>query len=182
MPGHQSGAPLIDPALLPSRALIDSGVFLRFLGHRPQDAETPICVALCRAMIASKRDLLVAAPTLAEVTRKSGDKIPRTHGVTVVPFDDRAAEVLALRMPMARLHELKTDSRTMTYLKYDSMIVACAVRGRADVIVTLDRDLAKLAKGLIRVEHPSDFESKQTRFPFELDPPKEPPRAATPAK
>ncbi|MEZ4295058.1 MAG: type II toxin-antitoxin system VapC family toxin [Polyangiaceae bacterium] len=171
----------MDPDRLPLRALIDTGVLLRFLGDQPHDPRAPACKAFCQAMLAAGRELLIAAPTIAEVARHSGQPVPRMQGVVVVPFDDRAAELLALRIPMAKLHEAKTSTGlSLPYLKYDALIVACALRARADAIVTLDGDCSKLATGIgIRVALPSEFESKQRILPgVSLEPqPKKPVRA-----
>jgi hypothetical protein len=143
-------------------------VFLRFLGDRPQDADTPHCVEFCRLMCEQGRPLFVAALTLAEVSRHRGLPVPRTKGITVVPFDDRAAHILGLEMPMAKLHTTSQASGlTLTYLKYDAMITACALRCRTKNLVTLDSDHSVMAHQLgLEVRHPSHYASPQTELLF----------------
>ncbi len=151
-----------DP-VLPASALIDTGVFLRFLGDRPQDADSPMCVEFCRMMCEQNREIFVAAPTLAEVMRHQGRPIPRVKGVTVVPFDDRAAHILGLEMPMAKLHTVsQTSGLSLTYLKYDAMITACALRCKTSTLITLDAGHSVMASHLgLAVRHPRQYASPQ---------------------
>lgn len=156
---------MIDSKLLPTRAMIDTNVFMRgLLGCYPEDPRAKQSIAFCDAMLKDGRKLLVAAPTLAELTRHEGKRIPRVLGVEVVPFDDRAAELLGLNLPMAKLCHTKSEAGLpLTYLKYDSMIFACAMRGRVEVLVTLDPDHHVLAKHTnISVKQPHEFEAAQT--------------------
>jgi hypothetical protein len=81
----------IDPTKLPQRALVDTGVVIRALGERPDDLRSPTCEAFWNAMLENGREILIAAPSLAEVMRQEGkDSFPRRKGVEVVAFDDRA--------------------------------------------------------------------------------------------
>ena len=95
------GAIDIDVARLPQRALFDTTVVIRALGDRPADARSPACEALWEAMLQNGRQVLIAAPTIAEMARKEGARrsIPRRRGVEVVAFDDLAAELLGRSMP-----------------------------------------------------------------------------------
>src|SRR5690242_16401802 len=145
---------MIDKEKLPKTAMVDTGVFLRFLGARPDDPDAPICRAFCEAMLERGNVLYVAAPTLAEIIRKNGERAPRIKGVVVVPFDDRAAEILGAKMPMPALRDAR---------KVDAMIMACAARSRTTTMVTLDlEDMLPLGAGLeIAVQRPQDFASEQ---------------------
>jgi predicted nucleic acid-binding protein len=149
-----------DPNKLPARARLDTGVVLRALGEFPDDPDSVTCQRLFEVMIEAERELLIAAPTLAEVMRKDGKKsIPKTPGVEVVPFDFKAAEILGSRMPIATLKEVRAHSTSsLTHLKYDALIVACAVRHGAECIIAIDTDIAKLAMlfGLTAF-HPSEL-------------------------
>lgn len=152
---------IVDRKLLPANALVDTGVFIRFLGER-NDARTEACKGFCEAMLNEGRNLYVAAPTLAEVMRHKGKPIPHQKGIVVVAFDQVAAELLALQMPMAKLQEAKTLVGTsLTYLKYDAMIVACALRAKTAAIVSLDGDFPKLAPTTIPLKRPEDFAAAQ---------------------
>jgi predicted nucleic acid-binding protein len=84
-------------------------------------------------MLSSGRRILVSAISIAEALRYP---FPR-----VVPRADRARR------------------RTMTV---DAMIVATAVRHRADMIVSIDADFVKLAKRAgIDAKTPEDFRNRQ---------------------
>lgn len=152
--------------VLPATAMVDTGVFMRFLGERPEEAVSQACVQFCRAMVDAGNELFVAAPTIAEIMRRHGRPIPRVKGVTVVAFDERAATLLGLGMPMAKLHELKTLSGlSLSYLKYDAMIAACALRCAARVMVAIDGDHVALLRDLgISVRRPEDFVRKQVEL------------------
>jgi predicted nucleic acid-binding protein len=155
---------IIDPNLLPLSAAIDTGVFMRgLLGDRPDEPRSPMCKAFCDAMIEAGRTLFVAAPFIAEVTRYKGERIPRRRGVVVVPFDDVAAEQLGLRLPMAKLQAMKSSTvLPLTYLKYDALILACAIRCRAAVLVAIDGDHDKLARATgFDVSTPEAFQQTQ---------------------
>jgi len=137
----------MDPSKLPGRALIDSGVLTRALGDLPSDSDTPACRDFWQAMLAAERDILIAAPSVAEVIRLNGTRsVPRSPQIEVVAFDQVAAEILGRRFPMAVLKQLKHAGTTLTHFKYDALIVACAVRHNADCIVALDPDIFILAQ------------------------------------
>ncbi|MDC0722549.1 hypothetical protein [Nannocystis bainbridge] len=149
--------------------MVDTGVFMRFLGERPEEPVSRECVKFCQAMCSTGRELFVAAPTIAELMRQRGQPIPHVKGITVVAFDERAATILGLRMPMAKLHAVKTSTGlSHTYLKYDAMIAACALRCNASTMVAIDGDHVALLRDLaVAVRHPKDFLDKQGRFAFE---------------
>lgn len=151
--------PTIEADRLPRTAAIDTGVFLRgVLGERAGEPDAAICRAFCNAMIDAGRTLFVPTPSLAEICRHTGARPPRRRGIVLVPFDGPAAEALGLQMPQAKLHEASAATGwSRTYLKFDSMIVACAVRSGADMFVALDGDHTAMASGLIEVRHPEHF-------------------------
>jgi predicted nucleic acid-binding protein len=153
---------MVEPEL-PRTALVDTGVFMRFLGERPEDPHSPACVEFCRAMFDHGNELFVAAPTIAEIMRHRGSPIPRVKGVTVVPFDERAAHILGLEMPMVRLHQVQQSSgHSLSYLKYDAMISACALRCRTRTLIALDSDHVVMARHLgLSVLAPSHFTGAQ---------------------
>lgn len=152
---------MINRAKLPESAAIDTGVFIRgLLGAYPEGPESPSCEDFCNAMIDARRTLFVAAPTITEVVRHAGVRVPRRRGVVVVPFDDVAAEILGLKMPSAKLSEAKTSlGVSISYLKYDAMILACAIRSRTAVMVAIDGDHTKLAVDTgFEVRHPEWYQ------------------------
>ena len=160
----------IDPDLLPARALFDTGVLIRALRQK-QDADSIPCQDLFDAMLANGREIIVAAPTLAEMYRAmpQGAKpkpLPRFPGVEVIAFDERAARVVGAELPMGVLRKTNTAAGTpLSYLKADAMIVACGKIGSVACIVALDADLHALAPQVgIAVRRPIDFEKKQVEM------------------
>ena len=137
---------MIDPNKLPSRALIDSGVLIRALGQRAGDARAELCKEFWAEMLSSDREILISAPTVAEVSRHSKFPplpIPSVRNVTVVAFDRKAAMILAEKFPeqVLRAH---AGSLPIDYIRYDALILACAVRYNA-ILVTLDNPLSAIA-------------------------------------
>ena len=129
----------MDPAKLPSRALIDSGLLTRAIGGFATDRFTADCVDFWQAMLARNHDILIAAPSVAEVIRADGKRsIPRSPQIEVVAFDQVAAELLGRQFPISVLKQLNRPGTSLTHLKYDALIVACAVRYNADCIVSID--------------------------------------------
>jgi predicted nucleic acid-binding protein len=163
------GAIEIDVAKLPQRALFDTGVVIRALGERPEDPGSPACECLWKAMLENSRQILIAAPSLAEMMRQFGNEyaIPRRRGVEVVAFDDRAAIELGRRFPERVLNaERERSNLPKGYIKYDALIVATAIRHRATHLVTLDGAITNFPKlGGLQVCRPSDFEKPQMRLP-----------------
>jgi len=164
----------IDPQLLPSRVLIDTGVLIRALGQRPKDPRSKPCRSFFEAMIHVKGQMLISAVSIAEMIRKdpsSSSAIPRTKSIMVVAFDARAGQILGERFPMATLVEARGPGGTLLdYFHYDALIVACAIRHGAHSIVSLDGGMAKLgAKVGIKVEEPDAFLHRQ-RALFPLGP------------
>lgn len=119
-------------------------------------------------MLENSREILIAAPSLAEMIRQEGkDSFPRRRGVEVVAFDDRAAQELGRRFPERVLQlERQTTKLPKHYIKYDALIVACAVRHKATHIVTLDNPMTSLAgQAGIKVVNPSFFLKAQLNIP-----------------
>jgi predicted nucleic acid-binding protein len=150
---------------------MDSGVVMRALGELQADSDAQLCVDLFQAMLGNGCDILIAAPTLAEVIRKDGTKsIPRHAGIEVVSFDDVAAEILGRSFPMSVLKTVNHASTTLTHLKYDALIFACAIRHGAECIVAIDDDYAKLSAALgvtgLPVYHPRVYLAPQATLAF----------------
>lgn len=166
---------VIDADRLPEVALIDTGVLIRALGHKPEDARSPDAAAFFEAMICAKRRMLVAAPTLAELERGQPDRhaapvpLPRTRYVIIVPFDEVAAVTLAKEFPMAIITSAADETGlSRSQIKYDALIAACAIRHGATCIVSLDEKAMKRRYGTkLPVLQPRDFArapDQQTSF------------------
>lgn len=136
----------MDPKGLPARCLVDTGVLIRAL-RQLQDDRTADSASFFEAMMDAKNTMLIAAPTLAEVLRqKPATVVPSTRHVRVVPFDRQAAELLASKIPTSTQQtQAAASGVSRTYIKFDAMIVACASRWDANVIISLDGDHRKLA-------------------------------------
>ena len=158
----------IETAKLPQSALIDTGVFLRFLGERPDDPKAPICKALCKTMLAQGKELYIAAPTITETTRHKGARVPRVSGITVIAFDHLAAERLGLDGPESLITELAQATGTAKhYIKYDYMIAACAARAKASALIAWDSDYRRICESLrLPYLHPLDGIDADSRASF----------------
>jgi predicted nucleic acid-binding protein len=155
----------IDPEALPASAMLDSSVLMPALNKR--SAGDPASERLLDALIENECRVLIAAPTAAEFYRRVPTKdIPRTQFVEVVAFDALAALELGKRFPPEALTKFAQGAKApLNYIKYDAMIVACAVRHRAVVLISTDGPQRKMAShvGLI-VKAPSDFLARQTEL------------------
>ena len=83
----------------------------------------------------------------------------------MVAFDERAAVALGSQLPMDVLKEVADRSGLkLSYLKFDALIVASAIRYNADVLVSLDAGVHALAKRCgLRCAYPEEFEDKARR-------------------
>lgn len=153
----------MDKAALPKRVLIDTTVLIRALGERPNDPDTPDCRDFFDAMLAGGRTLLVEAPSISEMLRgQPKPALPNTTGILVVAFDDEAAITLGLQFPAATLKSLAASTGLSgTYLKYDALIAACALRHRAEHLVTVDRRLHPQVPPGLKVTQPGEFRARQ---------------------
>jgi hypothetical protein len=78
----------MDSKKLPRRALVDSGIVTRAMGDLPSDADTGVCKSFYEAMLTHNREILIAAPTIAEVMRKDAIRsVPRTQVMMKVVMD-----------------------------------------------------------------------------------------------
>lgn len=155
------------PDLLPSRVMLDAGVLMRAIGQQSQDPRSEHCRRLYDALVGARRKILIAAPALAEVLRGQDTSPIFDPLVQVVPFDGLAARILAKNMPHVLFSTLQEPRPPKVYLKFDSLIVACALRGKADVLVSLDGDMSGLAtKAGLRVVDPPSLLGPQKAFAF----------------
>ena len=143
---RQGKAPRI---VLPGRALFDTTALIPALGGRVRTDEDRASRELFNAMIGEPGQVvLIASPSLAELCR--GDPnvpIPRTEAVRVVALDRLAAYMLGTKFPPHVLTQYAEGKKgKKPYIKYDAMIVACAMRWKADKIISRDDDVRKLAR------------------------------------
>src|ERR1700690_4330080 len=97
--GSLADVSTIDESKLPGTALFDTSVLIPALRGATKASEDPACPALFNAMIMAHRNILIAAPSAAEIFRQSPtDSIPRVALIRVVPFDLLAAEILGKQL------------------------------------------------------------------------------------
>jgi len=154
--GQVSGPPLspIDPKDIPERILVDTNVLVLALEYEAHkgDPKAIDCRDFWEAALRKQHGrVLVAAPSIAEFNAKSAVGLPVNRKVEVVAFCRIAAEALALHFPAGVTRSLRKNF-AKHLIKYDSMIVACAYRAKADVLVSTDEDLIKTACEAMNVQ------------------------------
>jgi predicted nucleic acid-binding protein len=147
--------------------MLDTSILIPAIGDKVRPSDDPASVAFDQAMLLAKKNILIAAPSASEFMRRSPkEAIPRTKNVQIVAFDQRAADILGSKFPKEVLTVYRDSSARrqspLHYIKYDAMIVACAVRHRARVFVSTDTDQCKIASAMaLEVTKPSDYLSSQ---------------------
>jgi predicted nucleic acid-binding protein len=156
----------VDARGLPRRLLLDSSVLIPALRRKKGDEP---CAELFEALVASKVETLIAAPTVAEMMkRKPPRSLPHVRTIEVVAFDQAAAMLLGGdRFPHVALTKFKEEGAgAVHYFKYDMLILACAVRHRAECIVTHDRWQTKIASEIgLPAKTAADYQGRQLTFP-----------------
>lgn len=157
---------MIDLTRLPPRAMVDTGVLIRALGQRASDPRASLCKEFWDQMLRLGREILISAPTVTEVSRSSKFPplpIPSVRNVTVVGFDRRAAMILAEKFPDQVLRA-QAGSLPIDYIRYDALILACAIRYEA-TLVTLDGPLTSIAaSGGVKCEKVDAFQTQLGLF------------------
>ncbi len=116
--------------------LLDTGIWIRALGQR-HDEPADACRRLLDAASAGGIPVHMAAPTLAEMGRGAGGLTAAPFDV--VPFTRRAAECCAATMPETLLRDVRRYMGLREhYIKYDALIVGCALARGVHAVVTLD--------------------------------------------
>ena len=156
-----AASPTIDVSKLPLVVLIDTSVLIPALRGQVKPSEDPACPALLDALVNERRSVLIAAPSAAEIFRRAPTtSIPRTPLIRVFPFDLLAAEILGKQVPPHVINSFKDPAkpRPADYIKYDAMILACAVRHRADALISTDENRRPLAVSVgLPMQVPSDY-------------------------
>lgn len=156
--------PEVDWAKLPLRAAFDTSVLVYALGGVDANVRSLAAVAVFQAMVAQRRDIVIPAPAYAELLRDaSAPSLTAPASVEVVPFDEDAAHRLQKDFPPTAWKGVaKEAGLSRMVAKVDAMIIACALRHRCDVLVTLDgtRSNSQAALAMLvnlRVETPEAF-------------------------
>ena len=140
-------------------------------------------VAVPRATAApgsrSQREITLPPPStkspFSEFLRKPGASPIAAHvaQLGVLVFDRRAAEMLGTKFPKSVLISFqdppvngKPARPPVNYIKYDAMIVACALRHGAKAVVSLDDKQRAMAEHVgLYAAVPQDFMGKQQHLP-----------------
>lgn len=153
---------------LPRRPMIDTGFFILANRERPNDPRTEEHAAALRALEESRADILIAAPSIAELLRKKYKEPPPATRWIVLSFGRLAAELLGARLPK---RFVTSKEHPGGYWKYDAMIAACAVVAKADAILVADVDYTNILKelepdGTVRILSAQDITGRQTSFRY----------------
>lgn len=146
---------MIDERRLPARAAFDTSVLIG--ARKEAEKDHAVCAALWTAMVSKGRYILIPAPVLAEFLRQPNTPLPpRIERVEIVAFDDLAAFQMAKFAEASSVLSLPGESKKV--LKYDAMIIACAMRHQAECLVSCDERQRKLAERFgLKAAAPSDF-------------------------
>lgn len=159
--GHSDAA--IDSSKLPERSMIDTNVLILALGHRPDDPQTPLCKELWAELLRSKRRVLIATPSIAELGQHATahPPVPFTKNVYVVDFDYKAAQILGEKFSKKFIQSHKPDGVPINYMKWDILILACALRHGA-TLITLDKPMTKIGlEAGVKIKTVNDFTDPQ---------------------
>ena len=131
------------------RAVLDTNLLVSYLlVHRP-----PIA-SLIDEHLAAERFISVTAPALL----KELDRVLRYPRLQRYYDDDTRDRFVALVAALSELVELPDDIPSMSRDPDDDRVIACAVIGRADVIVSGDKDLLDLGQvGTISILTAAEF-------------------------
>lgn len=137
----------------PPRAVFDTNLLVSYLlVHRP-----PIATLLDVHLAAEHFNLLTAPALLAELARVL--RYPRLRRYCSPSECDR---FLALIAALSEVVELPADIPAISRDPDDDLVIACAVAGHADVIVSGDKDLLTLKQvGRIPILTAAEFLQRQ---------------------
>lgn len=135
---------VVDVAKLQDKALVDSNIWLSAIkdANPKKLAESG---AFLKGMQANKKIMYLAAPALAELNIGASPGVPAFSSVVVVDFDLMAANLFGKLIPSHAVLKKGPLPFNRHFIKYDSMILACAIRHKASCLVTYDENLQKLA-------------------------------------
>ncbi len=135
----------LDLSGIPDRVIVDTSFLVASVGSATE-AHSAVCQELWLELLKLGHHILIPAVALAEFMRRPPHGQPKRHPrIEVVSFDERAAMALATRLPpWPTLKKASGSPRLVA--KYDEMILASAIRHRADVLICVDDGLIKAAK------------------------------------
>jgi predicted nucleic acid-binding protein len=158
----------------PARMMLDSGVIIRALDYKNPSRKQDPWVRDCRAIWErALSESIVLMPPLVLLELMSGEgappEFPNVGAIEHVGFSYQVAEQMAKwAKPKAGKKVAKETNTTRRVVQYDMLIVGTAAFYKADMLVTLDEDVKKLAKlAKVRAEDPKVvLRGTQTELPF----------------
>jgi predicted nucleic acid-binding protein len=154
---------MIDKTLIPKTVALDTCVLIHGLGTRPNDPRASVCKELLQALSSAKTLIVLPVISLAEYLHGASTDADPVPGVFSGIIDSQVARILAKDFPPRVLIDTVLGiTLPRSYVKYDSLIAACAKRYKVDCLITYDTTLTSLAKEVgLRVETPDAFKSVQ---------------------
>lgn len=129
-----------------TRVCLDSSVLIPALGERPNDTWSETCVRCLDLLLENGCSVFYSAHSLAEFLRHDVSEPPKMARLRPEPFDAKAARLMS-KFNVNDLKEVRDDhGGPMNYYKYDTLIVATAMRHNAHIFVGRDGGQARLAK------------------------------------
>lgn len=130
---------------IPPCVLVDTCVLIRAL-----DRQEPESRAFLERASNEGIRLLVTALSLAEFELPRGGNpstpLPRIFGMEIVPFDMATSNIYTRYMSLDGIKNAVAAGTNRHIFKFDSMIVACGVRHRADCVVSTDDGIKKVCE------------------------------------
>lgn len=135
---------------IPKRLVFDSSAFIAALEPEPT---TPCDIASSMLVDFLRRHgepINLTTPTVAEVLTKgpADPALLRGAGIVQLPFDTQSAELVASRIPINIVKEVRDHDafrRPLQYWKTDRLIIGCILRWRG-TLVTGDKTQKPLAE------------------------------------
>lgn len=148
MLGNESERKLaIDDARLRDVMAVDSTFLIAAVDEESREQGAPERRELLRAMVGREdTTILVPYPVLAERLLSGRDSYRSIAGLEFVPFEMRAAEILARKIGDRGALRNEKPRRRRHRLKYDAMIVATAKAWGASCILSDDDDVRSMAR------------------------------------
>lgn len=130
-----------------TKVCLDSSVLIPALGERPTDTWSDTCIKCLDLLLENGCYVIYSAHSLAEFLRHNVSQPPKMARLRPEVFDAEAARQMARKIEVNDLKEVRDEhGGPMAYYKYDTLIVATAMRHNARIFVGRDDKQGRLAK------------------------------------
>lgn len=122
----------------------------RSLSGRSREHIDATCLLLWRALLENRKTILLGAPVIAELHRRGDGPPGYVDRIEPGALDAVAAKMLGTAFPASVLKEWrdKSGGAPLAYIKFDAMVVACAVRHKATMFVSTDDNQLSMAASM----------------------------------